>query len=67
MFYRITTRVRKLLMLIPTDPAVIEALDSISTRVSHNHSKHKLHKCIQAVCYRMVVLFCLISDKINTG
>ena len=30
---RITTRVRKLLMLIPTDPAVIESLDSISTRV----------------------------------
>ncbi|KAL4237153.1 Ubiquitin carboxyl-terminal hydrolase 24 [Mactra antiquata] len=30
---KITTRVRKLLMLIPTDPAVIEALDSISTRL----------------------------------
>ncbi|XP_052775472.1 ubiquitin carboxyl-terminal hydrolase 24-like isoform X3 [Mya arenaria] len=30
---KITTRVRKLLMLIPTDPAVIEVLDSISTRL----------------------------------
>ncbi|KAH3849060.1 hypothetical protein DPMN_091449 [Dreissena polymorpha] len=32
-YCRITTRVRKLLMLIPTDPAVIDALDSMSTRV----------------------------------
>ncbi|XP_052274227.1 ubiquitin carboxyl-terminal hydrolase 24-like isoform X2 [Dreissena polymorpha] len=30
---KITTRVRKLLMLIPTDPAVIDALDSMSTRL----------------------------------
>ncbi|XP_060555692.1 ubiquitin carboxyl-terminal hydrolase 24-like isoform X1 [Ruditapes philippinarum] len=30
---KITTRVRKLLMLIPTDPAVIDALDSVSTRL----------------------------------
>ena len=33
--YRITTRVRKLLMLIPTDPAINENLDFISnSRVS---------------------------------
>lgn len=31
---RITSRVRKLLMLIPTDPAISESLDSISNKVS---------------------------------
>lgn len=61
---RITHRVRKLLMLIPTDPQISETLECIANKVRLNrptdYSKY-IHKCISVSCL-VHLISCIYSS-----